>query len=231
MKNFFVILFLFVFLNTFAIANIQSIDKELNSCLNGLTDNISMADCTLKASKNAELEIIQIINKNKISHPDFIQNQQLWEKYKHSTKTAINNPLEKNSGTMYFLFSSNSQYNLNKNRLLFLEYFLNKQPYQKNKYVSEQFEFCLNKNNPVKCYETDTIRLSGQISNTLKTLQTTLSDNEYSTLKDNQSDWLKYKNNTTLLLKKNITELQKAQIINIIYAERNSQLFALSRQQ
>lgn len=224
MKKFFIIFSLFGFLNTIAIANIHSIEEELNCCLDGLTDNVSMAECTLKASKNAELEILQILNKKKNSNINFMQNQQLWDKYKNSTKTAINVPLEKSSGTMYFLFSSNNQYNLNKNRLLFLEYLSNKQPYQ-----NELIESCLKNNNPVKCYETETNKLSNQMSDYLNTFKTTLSNDEYRKLKDNQTDWLNYKNNSELLLKKNVTELQKAQIINTIYSERNSQLFCLSK--
>ena len=210
-----------------AFASLETIEQNMHECLKGLSDNISMADCAIKASSETEKEINNILPRLQ----NINNNQELWKLYKNSTESSVNSLLQSSLGTMYYLFSKNNTYGMNYNRLLVLNNLNNSTPYKQESSLSDRLENCLSKSSTdiekEKCYIKETEWFTNQIENDLKTLQPLLSKEDYNKLKNNQAVWVSYKNDTEKMLSNKVSNLIKAQIMKNIYAERSGQLLDL----
>ena len=199
----------------------------MHECLEGLTSDISMANCAIKASFETEREINNILPKLQ----NINNNQELWELYKNSTENSVNSILQSSLGTMYYLFSKNNTYGMNYNRLLVLNNLNEPIPYKQENFLSDRLENCLSKSSTdidkEKCYIKETEWFTNQIENDLKTLQSLLSKEDYNKLKNNQAAWINYKNDMEKMLSSKVSNLIKAQIMKNIYAERSGQLLDL----
>ena len=224
---------IYLFLLTFfisaavAFASPETIKQNMHECLKGLISNISMADCAIKASSEAEKEINNILPKLQ----NINNNQELWKLYKNSTENSVNSMLQNSLGTMYYLFSKNNTYGMNYNRLLVLNNLNKSISYKQESFLSDRLENCLSKSSTdidkEKCYIKETEWFNNQIENDLKTLQPLLSKEDYNKLKNNQAVWVSYKNDTEKMLNNKVSNLIKAQIMKNIYAERSGQLLDL----
>ena len=224
---------IYLFLLTFfisaaaAFASPETIEQNMHECLKGLSDNISMADCAIKASSETEKEINNILPRLQ----NINNNQELWNLYKNSTESSVNSLLQSSLGTMYYLFSKNNTYGMNYNRLLVLNNLNNSTPYKQESSLSDGLENCLSKSSTdiekEKCYIKETEWFTNQIENDLKILQPLLSKEDYNKLKNNQAAWINYKNNMEKMLSSKVSNLIKAQIMKNIYAERSGQLLDL----
>ena len=228
MKKIFFFLLIFFISGTVVFASLETINQNMHECLEGLTSDISMANCAIKASFETEKEINNILPKLQ----DINNNQELWELYKNSTENSVNSLLESSLGTMYYLFSKNNTYGMNHNRLLVLNNLNKAIPYKQENFLSDRLENCLSKSSTdidkEKRYIKETEWFTNQIENDLKTLQPLLSKEDYNKLKNNQSAWINYKNDIEKILNTKVSNLVKAQIMKNIYAERSGQLLDLS---
>ena len=227
MRKIYLFLLTFFISTAVAFASLETIEQNMHECLKGLSDNISMADCAIKASSETEKEINNILPRLQ----NINNNQELWKLYKNSTESSVNSLLQSSLGTMYYLFSKNNTYGMNYNRLLVLSNLNKSIPYKQESFLSDRLENCLSKSSTdiekEKCYIKETEWFNNQIENDLKTLQPLLPKENYNKLKNNQAAWISYKNDTEKMLNNKVSNLIKAQIMKNIYAERSGQLLDL----
>ena len=227
MRKIYLFLLTFFISTAVAFASLETIEQNMHECLKGLSDNISMADCAIKASSETEKEINNILPRLQ----NINNNQELWKLYKNSTESSVNSLLQSSLGTMYYLFSKNNTYGMNYNRLLVLNNLNNSTPYKQESSLSDRLENCLSKSSTdiekEKCYIKETEWFTNQIENDLKTLQPLLSKEDYNKLKNNQAAWINYRNDMEKMLSNKVSNLIKAQIMKNIYAERSGQLLDL----
>lgn len=230
MKNFYIILFVFIFCIQTASAAMNSIEQELTNCLKDKYKSSDIIACSKNATEQLETELDTMLIKPEISN-----NQILWNNYKNSTQNSIITILNKELGSIYQEFSVSVNYNLNKNRLLILEYLHKKYNYKQEKYISEKLSNCLKSSGTdslkTKCYIQEKNQYNKQQINLLQQLDNTMPSNQFKIIKQNQEKWSKYKNSTLYLINHSATlsDLQKAQITKLIYEERNSQLQAIKQ--
>ena len=227
MRKIYLFLLTFFISTSVVFSNLETIEQNMHECLKGLSDNIPMADCAIKASSETEKEINNILPKLQ----DINNNQELWKLYKNSTESSVNSLLQSSLGTMYYLFSKNNTYGMNYNRLLVLNNLNKSIPYKQESFLSDRLENCLSKSSTdiekEKCYIKETEWFTNQIENDLKILQPLLSKEDYNKLKNNQAAWINYRNDMEKMLSNKVSNLIKAQIMKNIYAERSGQLLDL----
>ena len=213
---------LFFAMSSAAFASLDSIENDLTKCLKNRYLSYDMICCTEKASDSCIAELSKFTNNS----AEAKINQTYWNNYKQSVSVAIISHLKEARGTMYQEFASSTIYEINKNRLIILNYLYNNADYRREKYLSNDLKNCLNHGDTRKCYVAASNKYKVENNNMLKDLQASLSQKDYQSLMKNQADWEKYYQNTIALSSK-LGELRKSQISNILFEERNSQLYFL----
>ena len=221
LKTFYTTL-LFFAMSSAAIASVDSIENDLTKCLKNRYLSYDMICCTEKASDSCIAELSKFAQNS----TEAKINQTYWNNYKQSTSVAIISHLKEAHGTMYHECASSTTYEINKNRLIILNYLYNNADYKREKYLSDDLKNCLNHGDASKCYITTANKYKSEINDMLNDLKANLSQKDYQSLMKNQSDWNKYYQNTTTLSSK-LGELKKSQITKLLLEERKSQLYMI----
>lgn len=185
------------------IASVNDIETSLKSCLKNCNGSLEMSYCAEEASSKTELEIRQLLINNSNNFESLQENQQLWNEYKKSVKTAISAPLLQAMGWDYVLFAAQNIYIINLNRLKLLSYLL-----ENKSYISEDHKTLL------------------KIDSSMSTLSKKMTKEEYKNLIGSQTSWEKYKNNLSKLLDK-YGNSKKEEVLKDLYYERELQLWSL----